>query len=174
MPLRLFMGCVAAFLFASQAFIIMFYVCTFFQVHVSFSFVLAHALVLGLPIFLILWWKRWINLVTCFGAGFMIAAASAVFRYWPLTASRGPSSWPEFWPILILLGVLGAVSGLVFCSILYLTGAVALAGSQSDASGGARQGGARRATILAVVALLLTGAGYALSNVNFDRLARFF
>ena len=174
MLLRLFMGSVAAFFFASLAFIVMFYFCTFFQVHLRLSIVLAHALVLGLPIFLILWWKRWINLVTCLCAGFMVAAASAVFRYWPLTASQGPSSWPEFWPVLIFLGTLGAISGLVFCSVLYLSGAVSLAGSQSDAYGGARQEGAGRAMILAVVALLLAGAGYTLSNVNLDELARFF
>ena len=174
MLLRLFMGSGGAFLFASLAFMVMFYFCTFFQVHLRLGIVLAHALVLGLPIFLILRWKRWINLITCLCAGFMVAAASAVFKYWPLTASHGPSSWPEFWPILIFLGVLGAISGLVFCSVLYLSGAVSLAGSQSDAYGGARQVGAGRAIILAIVALLLTGAGYILSNVNLDQFGRFF
>ena len=69
------MGCVAAFLLASWAFVIALFVGTFGLVPVSYTVVLTHAVVLGLPIFLIFWWKRWVNLVTCTCGGFLVAAA---------------------------------------------------------------------------------------------------
>ena len=65
------MGCVAAFLFAAWAFILALFVGTLGLVAAGFTVVLAHALVLGLPIFLICWWKRWVNLITCLCGGFL-------------------------------------------------------------------------------------------------------
>ena len=174
MRLQLFMGCVAAFLFASLTFVVTFAIGTFLLMYLSLSVVLAHALMLGLPIFLILWWKRWVNPVTCICAGFIVAVASGVFRHWPLTVPMGSSVWAEFGPILIFLGVLGALAGLIFWTVLSMSGALSPVGSQTDPSERARHGaaGAGYAIALAVVAVLITAAGYVLTSINLERFIR--
>ena len=87
-----FMGCLAAFLLAAWAFVIVLLVGTFGLVPVSYTVVLAHTVGLGVPIFLILRWKRWLNLMACICGGFFVAAASGVVENWPVgPKGRGAS-----------------------------------------------------------------------------------
>jgi hypothetical protein len=87
-----FMGWVAAFLFAAWAFALALSASTFFlvffiQPSLRYTVVLGHAVVLGLPIFLIFWWKRWVNVFTCICGGVLVAVASGVLSA-PTLAER--------------------------------------------------------------------------------------
>ena len=74
------MGWIAAFLLAAWTFMLVLALLTFFLVVfiVKDPVVLAHALALGLPIFLIFWFKRWINALTCICGGVFVAVASGL------------------------------------------------------------------------------------------------
>lgn len=177
-----FMGCVAAFLFATWAFVITLFMFTFGQVPVSFTVVLAHALVLGLPIFLILRWKRWVNPITCICGGFLVAAASGVVPGWPSTAGNlalrtnawvggvqtyidgvpTAAAWLDFARDLIFLGVFGAIAGIVFYAILLSVGALASADNDRFER--------RLATRLGVIAILITGTLVAIPDAVWGRL----
>lgn len=176
------MACVAAFLFAAWTFVIALFVGTFGLVPVSYTVVLAHALVLGLPIFLIFWWKRWVNLVTCICGGFLVAAASGVISRWP-AGPKGRNStvggvplvvdgvptlagWLDFLQVLIFLGFFGAIAGIVFWAILLSSGALVPADNGTDRLQ------RRSATSLGVVAVLITGTLVAIPNFVWGRLAR--
>ena len=177
-----FMGCVAAFLLASWAFVIVLFVSTFALVPVSYTVVLTHAAVLGLPIFLIFWWKRWVNVITCICGGFLVAAASGIVPNWPVSPKGSNASvrgvplvvdgvptlagWLDFLQILIFLGVFGAIAGIIFWAILLTSGAIAPADSGADRS-------KRRSAIsLGVVAVLLTGALFAIPDATWGRILR--
>jgi hypothetical protein len=182
MRLHRFMGCVAAFLFAAWAFVIALFVGTFGLVPVSYTVVLAHALVLGLPIFLVFWWERWVNLFTCTCGGFLVAAASGILPTWPIGPKGSSSSargvplvvdgvptlagWIEYLQVLIFLGFFGAIAGIVFWAILLASGALAPADNGTDRSQ------RRRATSLGVVAVLITGTLMAIPNAVWERLTR--
>lgn len=149
---------------------------------VSYTVVLAHAVVLGLPVFWIFWWKRWINLITCIGTGFVIAAASGIVPNWPvgpkgrntivgavpLVIEGVPTSagWLDFLRVLMFLGFLGAFAGVVFRAILGVTGAL-----EPFVNGaGVRQ---RVGAIgLGAVALLLSGTVMAIPEAFWVELAR--
>ena len=179
-----FMGCIAAFLFAAWAFVIALTVSTFGLVPVSLTVVLANALVLGLPIFLIFRWKRWLNPITCICGGFLVAAASGVVPNWPSKAVNlalrtnawvggvqtyidgvpTAAAWLEFARDLIFLGVFGGIAGIVFFAILSVTGALAPAdrGDRSQR---------RLATSLGVIAVLITGTVVAIPDAVWGRLS---
>jgi hypothetical protein len=179
------MGCIAAFLFAAWAFVISLFMGTFGLVPVSFTVVLANALVLGLPIFLIFRWKRWVNPITCICGGFLVAAASGVVPRWPSTATNlalrtnawvggvqtyidgvpTAAAWLDFARDLIFLGVFGGIAGIVFYAILLVTGALALADKGPDRSQ------RRLATSLGVAAVLITGTLVAIPDAVWGRLS---
>ena len=182
-----FMGCIAAFLIAAWAFVITLFMFTFGLVPVSFTVVLAHALVLGLPIFLIFRWKRWVNPITCNLLGFLAAAASGVVPRWPSTATNlalrtnarvggvqtyidgvpTAAAWLDFARDLIFLGVFGGTAGIVFFAILFVTGALAPADKGADRSQ------RRLATSLGVIAVLITGTLVAIPDAVWGRLPEF-
>ena len=131
---------------------------------------LAHAVLFGLPLFLLLRAKGWINLLTCIGGGFLIGAIPLGVVGWPLSPSTGSNIWVAGVPTvvdgiptaagwmrygiyLMLLGVDGALGGLVFWLALR------------------RLGAAQRSAVysLAAVALLLTGALFAIPSITKDR-----
>ena len=192
MRVQLLAGCIAAFLFAALAFVIALFFGTFGLVPVGLGFVLAHALVLGLPIFLIFWWKRWINAISCASAGFIVAAISGVVPNWPWTAAmqamrtntsvRGVptvidgtptmAGWLDFAGVLVFLGAFGAFAGFIFWLILSLCGALAPTDNEPDPSRRASYwgAGAGRAISLAVAAVLLTGAVLAFPSANVGRI----
>jgi hypothetical protein len=182
MLLHLFMVCVAAFVLAAWVFVIALFVCTFGLVPVRYAVVLAHALGLGLPIFLIFWWKRWVNIYTCMGAGFLVAAASGIHPNWPVGPEGRNSSvggvdmvvdgvptlagWIDFLQVLAFVGFFGAIAGIVFWAILSAFGALTPAGTGID---GAQR---RRATSLGVGAVLVTAGLMAIPGAAWERLFR--
>src|SRR6202008_4153940 len=145
-------GCLAAFLFAALAFVAAVFFASFGLIVARFEVVLAHAVVLGLPILLICWRKGWVNAISCAGAGFVVAAISGVVPNWPWQASmqamrtntwvRGvpyiidgtptAAAWLEFAAILALLGAFGALAGLIFWATLDWSGALAPVAKGTD------------------------------------------
>jgi hypothetical protein len=160
-----FMGWVAAFLFAAWAFALALSVSTFFlvffiQPSLRYTVVLGHAVVLGLPIFLIFWWKRWVNVFTCICGGVFVAVASGVLSALTLAERYGLPTVGMF------LGLSGAIAGIVFWFILYATGAQAPASNATDR---VQQ---RCGIILGAIAILITGALVGMPNAVWERLAR--
>ena len=139
------MGWIAAFLLAAWTFMLVLALLTFFlvvfvQPSLSYPVVLAHALALGLPIFLIFWFKRWINALTCICGGVFVAVASGLLSAPTLVKEYG------FFPVMIYLGVSGAAAGGIFYLSLYATGALTPADKPLERK---QQ---RQATIFGVVA----------------------
>ena len=111
-----------------------------------------------------------------------MAAASGFFPNWPVgpkgssTSVRGVplvvdgvptlAGWLDFLQVLAFLGVFGAIAGIVFWSILRASGALAPADNGTDRPH-------RRAAIgLGVVAVLLTGAIFAIPDATWGRILR--
>jgi hypothetical protein len=86
---------------------------------VSYTAVLAHAVILGLPLFLICWFKRWINALTCICGGIFVALASAFISAPGLGAQYG------YLPVVGYLGLSGAAAGGIFYLCLYAANALA-------------------------------------------------
>ena len=177
------MGSVAAFLLSAWVFVIALFAGTFGLVPVSYTVVLGHALVLGLPIFLILWWKRWVNAISCVCGGFLIAAASGIVPQWPMGPEGNSASvrgvplvvdgvptvagWIDFLQILIFLGAFGAIAGIAFWLILLASGALAPA-----ANGGTDRWQRRRAIALGSAGILLTSTVLAIPGATWGRILR--
>jgi hypothetical protein len=53
-------------------------------VTIAFWIALAHAIILGGPLIVIFWWKRWINSFTATVAGFGVGAIGVAIFTWPL------------------------------------------------------------------------------------------
>ena len=142
MRIQLIMGCIAAFLFASLAFVVMLFIATFGLMPVGLSLVLAHAAAIGLPIFLILWRMQWINAFSCSAAGFIVAALAGAVRNWPWQSSSAAmrtnvsvggvptyidgvptmAAWLELARDLGFLGFFGAIAGFIFWFVLVMSG----------------------------------------------------
>jgi hypothetical protein len=167
------MGCVAAFLFAAIAPAILMGVLVPPYIPVVFLNALQHALVVGLPIFLICWWMRWVNAITCVLVGFLVGAASGVLPYWPSVQPKGghvsvrgvplvvdgvptAAAWQDFLQTLGFLGLLGATGGIAFWLVLRASGTLAPATTERSEQGSYWIAGAGRATSLAVAAVLLS------------------
>src|SRR4030081_3648683 len=83
---------------------------------------LAHAVCLGLPLFLVFRSKRWINIMSCVVFGFVVGAVPDGILTWPmqhagLYASAGvitAAGWVSYLTPVIYCGALGAVGGFAF------------------------------------------------------------
>jgi hypothetical protein len=141
----------------------------------AFAITLGHALILGLPAFLILQMKRWVNAATSTGAGFAIGVMPIAVLTWPLqpaahfnastngvrTIVEGVPTvegWFEYLQLLLTLGGLGALGGVAFWAVLRV-------------SDGLKNGipNLRRGPVLAVTAALLSAAVFAIPSVMMDR-----
>lgn len=99
---------------------------------ITFAIALAHAVLLGLPLFLILRSKGWINVMSCVVFGFVIGAAPAGVLTWPMHRPELHTSGPvagvptilnravtaaggaSYVKPLIYFGSLGALGGFAF------------------------------------------------------------
>jgi hypothetical protein len=147
----------------------------------------AHAALIGLPLFLFLRRKGWANALSSACAGFVIGAVPQGAIAWPRPSPGSHASvngiptivdgamtlagWLNYGKLLMLLGLIGALSGLVFWLTLRWAGQSTLAtrevgGSQHRAEGPVP---ASRAVPLAAIALLLTGAVAAIPEIAKDR-----
>src|ERR1700759_4120841 len=84
---------------------------------------LAHAILLGLPLFLIFQSKGWVNAVTCVVAGFVIGAAPAVVLSWSAQHPQGAAAalmveWARFLMPPTFFGMFGALGGAAFWLVL--------------------------------------------------------
>jgi hypothetical protein len=159
------MGLVAAFLLAAWTFLLVLAFSTvllvfFVNPSLSYTGVLAYAAALGLPIFLILWWKRSVTVLRCMCAGILIAVVSAGFSQPALLERYG------LLIVAIFSGISGAAAGVVFYFILYATGA------QAPASGDIDRAEQRRGIIFGIAAFLVTAILVSVPNTAWDRLER--
>jgi hypothetical protein len=101
---------------------------------------LSHAVLLGLPIFLIFQSRGWIGITACVALGFAIGAVPAGILTFPVsgfaryasawaggtpTASNGLNTaaiWVSYIKPLMYLGLLGALGGLIFWVVLMSSG----------------------------------------------------
>jgi len=110
---RLVARAVVALLAAAAAPAALFAVLTgsFFFFVVAFAVALAHALVLGLPIFLLLRAKRWVNAMSAMASGFIVGAASLAIE-----AAQGHIDRTII-PGVLVMGGCGAIGGLAFYAV---------------------------------------------------------
>jgi len=179
-------SCVAAFLFAAliPAFILAGLTGSVGLAAIAFYIALGHAILLGLPLFLILRSRQWINAISSTVGGFIVGVIPGGVLSWPLTPGGGSVSirgvptvvdgiptaagWAQYLEILFYLGCFGAVAGFVFWLVLKVSGGLA---TTTKAVGN----GARPASFwgvgsgLAVVAILLAGAVLAMPRIMRDR-----
>ena len=146
-----------------------------------------HAALLGLPLFLFFRWKGWANARSSACAGFVIGTVPMGVIAWPWRGKGGSASingaptlvdgvptlagWLYYGQLLMLLGLLGAFSGVVFWLALIWSGQLRPAtqkvgGSQLPAQGSVLPS---RVLSLATIALLLTGAVAAIPAITKDR-----
>jgi hypothetical protein len=147
----------------------------------------AHATLLGLPLFLFLRKRGWANAPSSACAGFVISAVPLGAIAWPRPPPGSRASvngiptvvdgattlagWLYHGKLLVLLGLIGALSGVVFWSTLRWVGQSTLA---SRAVGGSKvpvEGStpSSRAMSLAAIALMITGAIAAIPEIARDR-----
>ena len=107
---------------------------------ITFAVALGHAVLLGLPLFLVFRSKGWINVMSCVVFGFAVGAAPAGVLTWPmqhaiLYASRSvdgvptiidgvitAAGWVSYVKPLIYFGSLGALGGFAFWVALTWSG----------------------------------------------------
>jgi hypothetical protein len=114
----------------------------------AFGIALGHAVVLGLPLFLALRQKGWVNAFSSIAGGFLVGATGGILLTLP-RFNRGYSSsvnnvphiidgvptaagWLSYFGTLAFLGVLGALAGLAFWCILKWSGSARLTGEASQ------------------------------------------
>ena len=118
----------------------------------TFAIALGHAILLGLPLFLVFRSKGWINVMSCVVFGFAVGAAPAGVLTWPMhhpaphtsasvdgvpTIINGvitAAGWVSYVKPLIYLGSLGALGGFAFCVALIWSGTVGRAAAAVDRS----------------------------------------
>jgi hypothetical protein len=107
----------------------------------TFAVALVHAVVLGLPLFLVFRSKGWINVMTCVVFGFAVGAVPDAVLTWPMhhaesyvsasvdgvpTIINGvvaAAGWVGYVKPVIYCGMLGALGGLAFRVALICSGA---------------------------------------------------
>jgi len=141
---------------------------------------LAYAILIGLPMYLVLRWKKCVNLVACVLGGFTAVALPIGFLTWPLrypdlksTASIDgvatmidgvptAAGWAFFASGVARFAVLGAIGGIVFWSVLKVAGELTSPNRPT-----------RQRPIVAVasplVAFLLAGAILSVPKLTADR-----
>jgi hypothetical protein len=149
----------------------------------AFGIALAHAVLLGLPLFLLLRWKRRVNAAWSIAGGFLVGMVPGAILTWPWRPGSGSSSssngvptvvdgvptlagWIGYGETLTILGAFGALGGLVFWLTLKLSGALA-AGEPVPAPGSRR--GARATVGLALAAVALAALVFAIPAIRKDR-----
>jgi hypothetical protein len=106
----------------------------------TFAIALAHAVFLGLPLFMVFRAKRWINVITCVVFGFAVGAVPDGVLTWPMqhaerltgaavdgapTIINGvitAAGWVGFVEPVIYCGSFGALGGLAFWVALTWSG----------------------------------------------------
>jgi hypothetical protein len=117
---------------------------------ITFAIALGHAVFLGLPLFLILRSRRWINVMSCVVFGFAIGAAPAGVLSWPVHHPELHTSGPvdgvptifnraitaaggvSYVKPLIYFGSLGVLSGFAFWASLISSGTLREAYRQTE------------------------------------------
>jgi hypothetical protein len=123
---------------------------------ITFAIALAHAVLLGLPLFLILRSRGWVNVMSCVAFGFVIGAAPAGVLTWPMHCPELHTSRPvdgvptilnravtaaggaSYVKPLIYFGSLGALGGFAFwvsligCGTLEETAAIRRGTARKD------------------------------------------
>jgi hypothetical protein len=118
----------------------------------TFAIALSHAVLLGLPLFLIFRSKGWINVMTCVVVGFAVGAVPAGVLTWPMqhpelhtrvsvdgvpTMINGTvtaAAWISYVKPLIYFGSFGALGGLAFWVALIWSGTFEKAAATIDRS----------------------------------------
>jgi hypothetical protein len=147
-----------------------------------FGIVLVHAIVLGLPLFLVLRHYGWINAFSSVGAGFLVGATGIIFLTLgqfdsgfsssigdvPQVINGVPTAtgWVRNFKLLGQFGVLGAFSGLVFWYILKWSGGAVRTGYPSDVSDYKKR---KAGTGIAIAALVATVAVFTAPAATKDR-----
>jgi hypothetical protein len=147
----------------------------------------AHATLLGLPLFLFLRRKGWANALSSACAGFVIGAVPLGAVAWPRPPPGSRASvngvptivdgattlagWLYYGKLPVFLGLIGALSGLVFWFTLRWSGQSTLSARMVGRSPHPGPGPTApgRASPLAAIALLLTGAVAAIPEIAKDR-----
>jgi hypothetical protein len=130
---------------------------------VPFAFLVAleHAVVLGVPLVALLWWKRWVNAWTAVLGGCVVGALGIGVVLWPLRFAelrtnswigRGServqtmidgaptlAGWLQYATVVAEFAMLGALGGLAFWATLRITGLVPLVRAHADKSTPARR-----------------------------------
>jgi hypothetical protein len=118
----------------------------------TFAIALAHAVLFGLPLFLVFRSKGWINITTCVVFGFAVGAVPDGVLTWPmqhagLYASRSvdgvptiingvitAAEWVSYVKPVIYCGSYGALGGLAFWAVLIWSGSSGKAAAAVDRS----------------------------------------
>jgi hypothetical protein len=96
----------------------------------TFAIALAHAVFLGLPLFLVFRSKSWINIMSCVVFGFAVGAVPDGILSWPiqhagLYTSAGAitaAAWVSYVKPVVYCGSLGALGGFAFWVALIWSG----------------------------------------------------
>ena len=144
---------------------------------------LGHAVILGLPTFLLLRSVGRVNLITSTAVGFVIGAGPITFLTLLSLGSNGSASingvptiingvptltgWLYQLQSWMLFGGLGALGGLTFFLILELAGRAIRADNEMEAA--VKRRASLVTSCLAVVAIMLTGTALAIPNITMDR-----
>jgi hypothetical protein len=99
---------------------------------VAFVLALLHAVLLGLPLFLLLLAKGWVSATTSAGGGFVVGIIPIGFALWP--GHQGADVRAMYIALLLIVGASGAVGGLAFFALWKFFGA---AFARRDAQHGA-------------------------------------
>jgi hypothetical protein len=118
----------------------------------TFAIALGHAVLFGLPLFLVFRSKGWVNVMTCVVFGFFVGAVPAGALTWPMqhlklltitsvdgvpTIINGviiAAGWVSYVKPLIYFGSLGALGGFAFWVALIWSGTVGRAAAAVDRS----------------------------------------
>lgn len=156
----------------------------------TFGVAFAHALGLGLPLFLIFRLKRRVNLISSVGIAFIVGALPMGVLTWPLAFWRAPgqasingvptvvdglptaAGWFYYVQTLVYFGLFGALAGFVFWIVLRISGEIAT--RKPSADHGSEQTGdhfasARTSALLGATAVLLTSVVLAIPTITKDR-----
>ena len=156
----------------------------------TFLVAFAHAVGLGLPLFLIFRKKRLVNFISCGGIGFIVGALPIGVLSWPLAYWRAPgqasingvptvvdglptaAGWLYYVQTLAYFGLFGALAGLIFWTVLKLSGELATREPSADYGSeqtSYRSGSARPSMLLGAAAVLLTSIVLAIPTITKDR-----
>jgi hypothetical protein len=151
---------------------------------IAFLISLGHAILLGLPLFLIFQSKRWVNAISSVAGGFIVGIIpggllagllqsgarlpASVNRVTVVEGMPTTTGWISYIEFVVLLGSFGALAGFVFWLVLKLSGGLAIT-AQAAEHGSPRRSHAGFRIGFAVIAMLLMGAVVAAPSIVKDR-----